>query len=132
MGTLRGPSMDASPSDWNPPSSIMLGSMVKYFFVVSRISLSLIRNLVLCLLRLYVGSVFLTCWCLCFSWFGVLPASPRLMSADQCVLLARSAARAERTETLKETKTLTKRRLFLVINCCSVFCLAVYVLSFFN
>ena len=35
-----------------------------------------------------------------------------MMSAAQCVMLAWSAARAERTETLKETKTLAKRKLF--------------------
>ena len=33
----------------------------------------------------------------CFS-----PGSPMMMSAAQCVMLARSAARAERTETLKD------------------------------
>ena len=33
-----------------------------------------------------------------------------MMSAAQCAMLARSAARAERTETLKETKTLAKRK----------------------
>ena len=32
-----------------------------------------------------------------------------VMTAAQCLMLARSAARAERTETLKETKTLAKR-----------------------
>ena len=42
----------------------------------------------------------------------VSPGSPMMMSAAQCVMLARSAARAERTETLKETKTLAKRKLF--------------------
>ena len=97
--------------------------------MVSWLSLSLIRNLVLCLLRLYVGSFLLP---VVFVLVAVLPASPLLMSAAQCVLLARNASRAERTETLKETKTLVKRRLFLVINCCSVFCLAVFVLSFSN
>ena len=34
--------------------------------------------------------------------------SPVMMSAAQCVMLGRSAARAERTETQKETKTLAK------------------------
>ena len=43
---------------------------------------------------------------------AVSPGSPMMMSAGQCVMLARSAARAERTETLKETKTLAKRKLF--------------------
>ena len=42
----------------------------------------------------------------------VSPGSPMMMSAAQCVMLARSAARAERTETLKESKTLSKRKLF--------------------
>ena len=42
----------------------------------------------------------------------VSPGSPMMMSAAQCVMLARSAARAERTETLKETKTLAKGKLF--------------------
>ena len=42
----------------------------------------------------------------------VSPGSPMMMSAAQCVMLARSAARAERTETLKETKTLAKRKSF--------------------
>ena len=45
---------------------------------------------------------------------SVAPGSPVVMSAAQCVLLARSAARAERTETLKETKTLARRELILV------------------
>ena len=40
--------------------------------------------------------------------------SPMVMSAAQCMLLARSAARAERTETLKETKTLARRELLSV------------------
>ena len=32
-----------------------------------------------------------------------------VMTAAQCLMLARSAAQAERTETLKETKSLAKR-----------------------
>ena len=59
---------------------------------------------------------------------AVSPGSPVVMTAAQCLLLARSAARAERTETLKETKTLAKRKcnfrdnvLFLrVLLCCSL------------
>ena len=52
----------------------------------------------------------------------VPPESPMMMSAAQCVMLARSAARAERTEALKETKNLTKREcmfsfLFWVLFC---------------
>ena len=42
---------------------------------------------------------------------AVSPGSPLMMSAAQCVMLARSAARAERTETLKGTKSLAKRKL---------------------
>ena len=44
---------------------------------------------------------------------SVPTGSPVVMSAAQCVMLARSAARAERTETQKETKTLAKREYFL-------------------
>ena len=80
-----------------------------------------------------VGCGFITCWCLCLVGLeSVLPASPMLMSAAQCVLLARSAAHAERTETLMETKTLAKRKLYLVINSCSVFCSSAFVLLFPN
>ena len=45
---------------------------------------------------------------------SVTLGSPMVMSAAQCVLHARSAARAERTETLKETKTLARRELIFV------------------
>ena len=62
----------------------------------------------------------------------MLRASPMLMSAAECMLLARSAAQAERTETLKETKILAKRKLFLVIGCCFVFCLAGFAQLFSN
>ena len=50
---------------------------------------------------------------LCFSagLKAVSPGSPMKMSAAQCVMLARSVAPAERTETLRETKTLAKRKL---------------------
>ena len=44
---------------------------------------------------------------------SVPTGSPVVMSAAQCVMLARSAARAERTETQKETKNLAKREYFL-------------------
>ena len=46
---------------------------------------------------------------------AVPPGSPMMMSAAQCVLLARSAARAERTEALKETKSLAKRKCIVVV-----------------
>ena len=46
---------------------------------------------------------------------AVPPGSPMMMSAAQCVLLARSAARAERTESLKETKSLAKRKCIVVV-----------------
>ena len=49
-------------------------------------------------------------WCLLSVGPKSVPTgSPVVMSAAQCVMLARSAARAERTETQKETKTLAKR-----------------------
>ena len=40
--------------------------------------------------------------------------SPVIMSAAQCVMFARCAARSERTEAMKETKTLAKRKLLSV------------------
>ena len=46
---------------------------------------------------------------------AVPPLSPVMMSAAQCVMLTRSAARAERTEALKETKSLAKRKCFVVV-----------------
>ena len=57
----------------------------------------------------------------------VPPGSPMVMSAAQCVMLARSAARAERTEVLKETKSLSKRKGVVIIlllgfpDCCDCF-----------
>ena len=48
--------------------------------------------------------------CLFLVGLGSTPAgSPVMMSVAQCVMLARSAARAERTETQKETKSLARR-----------------------
>ena len=46
---------------------------------------------------------------------AVPTGSPMLMSAAQCVMLARSSARAERTEALKETKSLAKRKCVVVV-----------------
>ena len=49
-------------------------------------------------------------WCLLSVGLKSVPTnSPVVMSAAQCVMLARSAARAERTETQKDSKTLAKR-----------------------
>ena len=64
------------------------------------------------MILMYVG-VLLCCSCL-VGLKSVAPGSPMVMSAAQCVLLARPAARAERTETLKETKTLVRREFLFV------------------
>ena len=53
---------------------------------------------------------------------SITPMSPMVMSAAQFVMLARSAARAERTETQKETKTLTKRKCLSWVLFCSFGC----------
>ena len=53
---------------------------------------------------------------------SVPPMSPMVMSAAQCVMLARSAAQAERTETQKETKTLSKRKCLPWVTFCSSGC----------
>ena len=45
----------------------------------------------------------------------VPPGSSKMMSAAQCVMLARSAARAERTEAVKETKSLARRKCVVVV-----------------
>ena len=70
----------------------------------------------ICFLSLLPGLMFLMCigvmpCCSCLVGLkSAAPGSPMVMSAAQSVLLARSAARAERTETLKETKTLARRK----------------------
>ena len=64
------------------------------------------------MILIYVG-VMPCCSCL-VGLKSVAPGSPMVMSAAQCVLLARSAARAERTDALKETKTLARRKLLFV------------------
>ena len=48
------------------------------------------------------------------------------MSATQCVMLARCAARSERTETMKETKTLAKRKFYFRISVLSTVLLDCY------
>ena len=130
VGNFQGPSMDVPPSEWNLPSSIMLGKMVRSNSVVSGLSLSVFHNLVLlCLLRLNVGFLFYYLLVFLFSWFGV--CAPCFADVDVRGPVC-AAARAGRIEILKETKALVKRKFFLVINCCCVFCLTVFVLLFPN
>ena len=62
----------------------------------------------------------------------VTPMPPMKMSAAQCVMLARIVARAERTETQKETKTLTKRKCLLWVLFCSLVDLTVFLCCFLS
>ena len=58
--------------------------------------------------------------CICMLLVGlesVCPGSPMVMSAAQCVMLVRCAARTERTETLRET--------LMSASSCFAFCLSV-------
>ena len=54
---------------------------------------------------------------------AVPPGSPMMMSAAQCVLLARSAARAERTE----SSLLRKLRAWLSVSVLLLFCCLVFL-----
>ena len=95
------------------------GTLVFIRFVLSVITLGFV---VVCSLIVdFLYSVLLvTRTCLLLAGLeSVPPTSPMVMSAAQCVLLARSAARAERTETQKETKTLSKRKCLPWVTFCS-------------
>ena len=61
----------------------------------------------------------------CLAGLESVPSgSPVIMSAAQCVMFARCAARSERNEAMKETKTLAKRKLLsaTLFICCSMNC----------
>ena len=122
MGGLRGHSTVARQSEWRVPSFWMIGREVRYFILYHRgyvcspsftVSFRSSRTVDVSFGWLHVSV------CCLVGLHSTIPDSPMLMSTAQCMLLAWSAARAERTETLKKTKTLAKRKLLFVIVCCS-------------
>ena len=103
-------------NDWD------YGTLVFFRFVLYAITLGFV--VVCSLIVEFLCSVLLvtrTCWLLA-GLESVPPTSPMVMSAAKCVMLARSAARAERTETQKETKTLSKRKCLPWVTFCSSGC----------
>ena len=84
-----------------------------WFVGYSVLFLSSLSFLLVCLLTVYLDFfsdvLNIVVWCLA-GLDVVLPGSPILMSAAQCLMLARSTARAEWTETSKETTTVAKRK----------------------
>ena len=82
-----------------------------------------------CPFLVFVGCMIIVCFSFLAGLESVPSGFPMVISAAQCVMLARCAARSERTETMNANNTFAKRKFYFCNSILSTVCCTVFLFS---